>query len=110
MNMKITLLTAGAAIIFAATTIQAEDAKAVYEKSCAMCHGKDGTGDTAMGKKLQIKNYTDAKVQEAIKDEDMIKAIKEGVKEGDKTKMKAFDKLTDDEAKALVAYIRAFKK
>ena len=34
-----------------------------------------------MGEKLGIKDYTDAKVQDAMKDEDMIKAIKEGVKE-----------------------------
>jgi cytochrome c1 len=40
----------------------------------------------------------------------MTKAIKEGVKEEDKTKMKAFTDLTDDEVKALVAYVRAFKK
>ena len=40
------------------------------------------------------------------------KAIKEGVKEkgGDNVLMKAFDSLSDDEIKGLVAYVRAFKK
>jgi cytochrome c553 len=41
----------------------------------------------------------------------MFKATKEGVKEGDKTKMKAFaDVLSDDEIKALVKHIRSLKK
>ena len=57
------------------------------------------------------KDYTEAKVQEELKDDKMIKAIKDGVKDGEKTKMKAFgDTLSDDEIKALVKLIRDFKK
>jgi hypothetical protein len=66
-----------------------------------------------MGKKLEIKDYSDAKNQGTLKDEEMVKAIKEGVKEkdSDKVKMKGFaDVLSDDEVKALVTYFRAFKK
>jgi mono/diheme cytochrome c family protein len=71
----------------------------------------DGKGKTKMGEKLQVKDYTDAKVQEELKDDQMTKAIKEGVKDGDKTKMKAFgEALSDDEIKALVKFIRDFKK
>ena len=33
-----------------------------------------------------------------------------GVKDGDKTRMKAAEGLSDDEMKALVAYVRKFKK
>jgi cytochrome c1 len=40
----------------------------------------------------------------------MFKAIKEGVKDGEKTRMKAVEGLSDEEMKALVTYIRAFKK
>ena len=43
-----------------------------------------------MGKKLEIKDFTDAKYQDSLKDDAMAKAIKEGVKDGDKTRMKAF--------------------
>ena len=86
------------------------DAKAVYDKDCAKCHGEDGKGKTKMGEKLGVKDYTDAKVQTEMKDEKMVKAIKEGVKADDKTKMKAFSDLGDAEVKALVAYVRAFKK
>jgi len=49
-------------------------------------------------------------VQEKLKDEDAIKAIKEGLKEKDKTLMKPAENLTDAEIKALVAHLRTFKK
>ena len=104
------MLTSVALLLGGAISLSAADAKVTYEKDCAKCHGKDGTGKTKMGEKLGVKDYTDAKVQDAIKDEDMIKVIKEGKKDGDTTKMKAFSDLSDDEVKALVAYIRAFKK
>src|SRR5579859_370707 len=88
-----------------ATTVlsaQAGDVKATWEKSCSKCNGPDGKGDTKMGKKLEIKDLTDAKLQNSLKDEEMLKAIKEGVKDGDKTRMKAAEELNDEEMKALV--------
>jgi len=107
------LIVLGVALLAAgAVSARAADAKEIYEKDCAKCHGADGKGKTKMGEKLGVKDYTDAKVQDAMKDEEMTKAIKEGVKEKDtdKTKMKAFSDLSDAEVKALVAYVRAFKK
>ena len=88
------------------------ETKESYDKQCAKCHGEDGKGKTKMGEKLGVKDYTDAKVQADLKDPEMSKAIKEGVKEkdSDKTKMKAFGDLSSDEVKGLVAYIRTFKK
>lgn len=94
-----------------ALTVSAADAKETYEKACAKCHGADGKGQTKMGQKLGIKDYTDAKVQEELKDDAALKAIKEGVKDKDgKTLMKAAEDLSDADAKALVAYMRTFKK
>ena len=64
-----------------------------------------------MGKKLKIKDYTDAKVQAEMKDEEILKIIKEGKKEGSKTLMKAYaDVLSEAEIKDLLAYVRKFKK
>jgi cytochrome c553 len=96
----------------AATVISASaaESKETWEKACAKCHGPDGKGDTKMGKKLEIKDLTDAKLQGSLKDEEMFKAIKEGIKDGDKTRMKAAEGLTEDEMKALVAYVRTLKK
>ena len=39
-----------------------------------------------------------------------VKAIKEGLKQDDKTLMKPAEGLTDDQINGLVAYMRAFKK
>lgn len=107
------LIVLGAAVLMAgAVSLRAADAKEIYEKDCAKCHGTDGKGKTKMGEKLGVKDYTDAKVQSEMKDAEMTKAIKEGVKEkdSDKTKMKAFADLSDEEIKGLVAYVRSFKK
>jgi mono/diheme cytochrome c family protein len=92
-------------------TARAADVKELWDQNCKKCHGEDGKGQTKMGEKLKVKDYTDAKVQDAMKDEEMIKAIKDGVKEGDSTKMKAFgDTLSDADIKALVKHVRSFKK
>ena len=109
--MKKILILGLAMVATAALSASAADAKAIYEKDCAKCHGADGKGDTKMGKKAGAKDYTDPKVQDAMKDGEMAKAIKEGVKDGDTVKMKGYaDTLSDDEVKALVAYVRTFKK
>ena len=98
-------------LVAGAVSVRAADAKANWDAKCKVCHGADGKGKTKMGEKAGVKDYTDAKVQEGMKDEAMTKAIKEGVKEGEKTKMKAFgDALSEDEIKALVKHIRGFKK
>ena len=91
-------------------SVRAADAGELWTKNCAKCHGADGVGDTKMGKKLEIKDLTDAKYHASFTDEKAFKAIKEGIKDGDKTKMKAAEGLSDDEVKALVAKTRSFKK
>jgi cytochrome c6 len=99
------------AIITSARISFGADASANWNANCASCHGKDGSGSTMMGKKLNIKDYRDAKVQAAFSDAEAERAIKEGVKTSGKQTMKPFaGKLSDADIKALVAYIRAFKK
>ena len=105
MIISVALLVAGA------VSVRAADAKENWDAKCKVCHGADGKGQTKMGQKAGAKDYTDPKVQEGMKDDEMAKAIKEGVKDGQKTKMKAFgDVLSDDEIKALVKHVRDFKK
>ena len=83
-----------------------------WENSCAKCHSADGSGGTKVGKRLKLKDYSDAKVQAALKDEDMVKAITDGVKDdAGKEKMKGFkDELSAPEVKDLVAFIRKLQK
>ena len=109
--MKSTILLAVAFFIAAMTSMRAAEVKENWEKHCQKCHGADGKGQTKMGRQSGVKDYTDPKVQAKLKDENAIKIIKEGIVEKDKKKMDPYkDKLTDEEIKALIAYIRGFKK
>jgi len=109
--MKKVITLSVAALLLTAFTANAADAKETWTKSCAKCHGEDGKGQTKMGQKLGIKDYTDAKVQAELKDEAAFKAIKEGLKDkDDKVLMKPAEDLSDAEIKGLVAHLRALKK
>jgi len=109
--MKAIVSIALSLLLASSISVRAADAKANWDANCAQCHGKDGKADTKMGKTLNAKDLTDAKVQSEFTDAKATQSIKEGVKENGKTTMKAFGgKLSDDEIKALVAYVRTLKK
>jgi cytochrome c6 len=102
--MKTVITCVGVALaLFLSLAVQADDA-ATYVSKCAACHGKDGAGDTAMGKKMGLKDLRDAKVQAAT-DADWEKLIADG-----KGKMPAYKgKISPAEIKGLVKYMRSFK-
>lgn len=109
--MKNLLLLVMGALLLPVLAAQAGDVKLIYDKECAKCHGSDGKGQTKMGQKLGAKDYTDGKVQAALKDEAMAKAIKEGAKDKDgRSLMKPTEGMSDDDVKGLIALIRGFKK
>ena len=94
-----------------AVAAYAFDASATWNEQCAKCHGKDGKGDTKMGKKLTIKDYSDAAVQATFTDDEAFKAVKEGTKDKTgKVRMKAVEGMSDDDIKAMVAHFRTLKK
>lgn len=103
------IITLALALAGAATLSHAATASDNWQNLCAKCHGADGKGETHIGKKLGIKDYTDPKVQAGIKDEDIANAIKDGVKIDGRQKMKAFKDLTPAEVQDLVAYVRKLK-
>jgi cytochrome c553 len=110
MNMKKTIILAIAFGFAAAVTVRAADVKDNWNNLCVKCHGADGKGNTKIGARLGVKDFTDAKVQADLKDDAAFKALREGLKsDDDKTLMKPFDSLSDDEIKALVAYVRGLK-
>ena len=109
--MKKTLLLILGLGAAAGLSASAADVKENWEKHCNKCHGPDGKGDTKMGKKLEIKDLTDAKVQGEFTDEQGFKSVKEGIKDKEgKVRMKPAEALGDDEIKALLAQVRTFKK
>ena len=101
---------AGAGIAFAASAFAA-DAAANWKEHCAKCHGDAGKGDTKMGKKLSIRDLSDATVQAKFTDDQAFKALKEGLKDkNDKVTMKPIENVSEAEMKALVAHVRALKQ
>ena len=97
-----------AALALTATAVRAAEAKDNFVKYCKGCHGLEGKGDTALGQKFKVRDYSDPAVQDTLKDEEMFKVIKEG---DEKKHMKPMaEKMSDDEIKALATYIRSLKK
>jgi cytochrome c553 len=108
--MKKIIILAVACGFAAAVTARAADVKDNWNTLCVKCHGADGKGNTKIGARLGVKDFTDAKVQADLKDDAAFKALREGLKsDDDKTLMKPFDALSDDEIKALIAYVRSLK-
>lgn len=81
------------------------DGGETYKAKCAGCHGADGTGSTAAGKAMKVRDLTSADVQSQT-DEQLYDIIGKG-----KAKMPAYEKtLGADKCKELVAYVRTLKK
>ena len=110
MKNSIAIILTSIALTGSAALCSAAPVAENWENHCTKCHGEDGKGLTKTGKKLNLKDYTDAAVQAKMTDVDMTKAIVEGVFEKGKERMKAYkDELSADEIKELVAHIRKFK-
>jgi cytochrome c553 len=105
--MKIFIL-----VLLGATLVaRADNAEANWHVHCAMCHGKKGQANTPAGRILGAKNFRDPTVQASFTDEQAFKAIKEGIRQDDRQKMKSFaGELTDKDIRELVNYLRAFKR
>ena len=101
--MKRTIITL-VILALAASPIFAADGAAIFKAKCAACHGADGKGDTPVGKNLKVTPLGSADVQK-LSDADLEKTIGDG-----KGKMPAFKtKLSADELKAVVAFVRTLK-
>jgi cytochrome c6 len=77
----------------------------IYKTKCSACHGKNGAGDTMLGKNLKLRPLGSDEVQERSDDE-LFAIISKG-----KNRMPSFDrKLSKDQIRDLVKYIRLLKK
>jgi len=106
LNFKSILLGAPLALAVAFAAPVAEN----WENHCMRCHGADGKGQTKVGRKLNLRDYTSAKVQAEMTDEEIVRVTADGARDkAGKERMKGYkDELTPDEIKEFVAYIRAF--
>ncbi len=103
-------LLAGAGLLFAwhssAASAAPPTAQDVYLDKCSVCHGQDGSGNTAKGRKLKVKNVRSPEVQK-LSEAEMIDIVAKGKGKD----MDGFGKeLGDDMVKQLVTYYRSLAK
>ena len=92
-------------LLAGAAGARAEDAKDLYLSKCATCHGADGAGKTAMGKKLKVQDAHAAVAK--MSDEQMIKVVTEGKGQD----MNGYGKqFSAEQIKGLVNYYRSLAK
>jgi mono/diheme cytochrome c family protein len=53
------------------------EARQTYDKMCASCHGKDGSGNTATGKKLNVRPFSHPDVK-AMSDQQLFDVTAKG--------------------------------
>jgi cytochrome c6 len=92
------------ALMFSTYTL-ADSGADTYKTKCSACHGKNGAGDTMLGKNLKLRPLASDDVQKQSDDE-LFTIISKG-----KRRMPPFDrKLSKDQIRDLVKYIRSLKK
>jgi cytochrome c6 len=95
------LLSLGAPIVSRAQN----DAAATFKAKCAVCHGANGDGSTNVGKSMKMRDLRSADVQKQT-DAELNTIVCCG-----KGKMPAYQgKLTDEQIKQQVAYMRTLAK
>lgn len=91
-----------------------ETAKAVFQNSCATCHGPGGKGDGIVTASLPVKprDFTDCKEMVTVSDDAITKVIKSGGQSaGLSPLMPPFGgALSDQQISGLVDFIRGFCK
>lgn len=112
MALTKTFVAVGVVLSLSATALWAQDAKALYEKNCVSCHGATGKGDGPAGKFLKPQPKDFSAVLGGKADDQIVKVINAGGKEnGLSASMPSFKgKLTDDQIKEIVQYVKSFAK
>jgi mono/diheme cytochrome c family protein/uncharacterized membrane protein len=88
----------------APTAVGVSDARELFRKRCVKCHGEDGKGNKARGRLPEIPDFTRAAWQGRRSDAQLLASILEG-----KDDMPSWrGKVSQEEARGLVAYVRAF--
>ena len=99
-------LTAAVLLLAGAASVRAQgDAKDLYLSKCATCHGPDGAGKTARGKKLKVQDVHAVAGKMSV--DERVKIVTDGKGQD----MDGYGKtLTKDQIKGLVDFYRGLAK
>jgi mono/diheme cytochrome c family protein len=85
--------------------VTAQETRRLFQKSCALCHGRDGTGSSARDNLPAIPNFTVLAWQQKRSDPQLVVSILEGKGSG----MPPFrDKIARERVRDLMAFVRTF--
>ncbi len=104
-------VTVSAAVLLAPALLAADAAAGAtaFNQTCAMCHGKDGSGATAMGQRMGLRDLKSPEVQKMSDTE--LEGIVANGKKGAKGSMPGYQaKLGAAGVKNVVAYMRQLAK
>jgi mono/diheme cytochrome c family protein len=111
MRKRTTYIAVLMVLVFSTLTLfkaraQADEATIkLYQSKCVSCHAADGSGSTAVGKALKLKDIRSPEVQ-AMSDAELTAIISKG-----KDKMPAYEKtMKPEQIKSMVAYMRELAK
>ena len=91
------------------STPAARSASQIYSRYCVSCHGRDGKSQTSKGKNSHARDLTNAEWQDDVSDERVFNSIMNG--RNVRGNMPAFSKkINQQEADALVGFVRGLKK
>src|SRR6185503_16033729 len=85
----------------------AADARSLFARHCASCHGGDGRSRTAKGRQTHARNLANAGWQNDVSDERIFNSISNG---RGKKMPKLEHKLSESQIDQLVTYVRQLKK
>ena len=93
------------------SSVYAETPMRNFRTKCASCHGVDGKGNTAMGKKLGVSDFTNKEWSRKTSLDAIIDRINDGfVKDGRQVMPGFRDKLGQDEIGELALYVAGLAK
>ncbi|MBI2997097.1 MAG: cytochrome c [Deltaproteobacteria bacterium] len=102
------------AILTAIPAFSEDEARSIFEKSCASCHGAKARGDGLMSASFPVKpkDWSDCSQMKGVTDDTLLSIIKKGgAVAGRSPLMPAWEgALNDQQIQGLVSYIRGFCK
>ncbi len=95
----------GLILLFGSAARAQETGESVFKGKCAMCHGADGAGKTAMGQALKIPDLHSEDVQK-LSEAELTQIVTKG-----KNKMPAYEaKLSKEQIAQVVGFVRELAK